>query len=72
VKISVIVPAFNEEKLLAASLAEINSAAAAFTARGGGRGVSPVLGIVRRGASFQADAFIETALASHEIVQARI
>jgi glycosyltransferase involved in cell wall biosynthesis len=34
VKISVIVPAFNEEKLLAASLAEIKSAAAAFTARG--------------------------------------
>ena len=33
-KISAIVPAFNEEKLLAASLAEINSAAAAFTARG--------------------------------------
>ena len=34
VKISVIVPAFNEEKLLGASLAEIQSAAAAFTARG--------------------------------------
>jgi cellulose synthase/poly-beta-1,6-N-acetylglucosamine synthase-like glycosyltransferase len=34
VQISVIVPAFNEEKLLAASLAEIRSAAAAFTARG--------------------------------------
>src|ERR1035437_8780234 len=34
VKISVIVPAFNEEKLLGASLAEINSAAAAFSARG--------------------------------------
>jgi glycosyltransferase involved in cell wall biosynthesis len=34
VKISVIVPAFNEEKLLAASLAEIKSAAVAFTARG--------------------------------------
>lgn len=33
VKISVIVPAFNEEKLLGASLAEINVAAAAFTAR---------------------------------------
>ena len=33
-KISVIVPAFNEEKLLGASLAEINSAAAAFLARG--------------------------------------
>ncbi len=33
VKISVIVPAFNEEKLLAASLAEINSAADAFIAR---------------------------------------
>jgi glycosyltransferase involved in cell wall biosynthesis len=34
VKISVIVPAFNEEKLLGASLAEINAAAAAFAARG--------------------------------------
>jgi glycosyltransferase involved in cell wall biosynthesis len=34
VKISVIVPAFNEEKLLGASLAEINSAAAAFRACG--------------------------------------
>lgn len=34
VKISVIVPAFNEEKLLGASLAEIQSAAAAFAARG--------------------------------------
>jgi glycosyltransferase involved in cell wall biosynthesis len=34
VKISVIVPAFNEEKLLGASLAEIKTAAAAFTARG--------------------------------------
>ena len=33
-KISVIVPAFNEEKLLGASLTEINAAAAAFTARG--------------------------------------
>ena len=33
-RISVIVPAFNEEKLLAASLAEIRSSAAAFTARG--------------------------------------
>ena len=33
-KISVIVPAFNEEKLLGASLSEIKSAAAAFTARG--------------------------------------
>ena len=33
-KISVIVPAFNEAKLLGASLAEIKSAAAAFTARG--------------------------------------
>ena len=33
-KISAIVPAYNEEKLLAASLAEIKSAAAAFTARG--------------------------------------
>ena len=33
-KISVIVPAFNEEKLLDASLAEIKSAAAAFAARG--------------------------------------
>ncbi|HEY2329393.1 MAG TPA: glycosyltransferase [Verrucomicrobiae bacterium] len=33
-KISVIVPAFNEEKLLAASLTEIKSAAAAFAARG--------------------------------------
>ena len=33
-RISVIVPAFNEEKLLGASLAEISSAAAAFTARG--------------------------------------
>ena len=34
VKISVIVPAFNEEKLLGASLAEISSAAAAFQTRG--------------------------------------
>ena len=34
VKISIIVPAFNEEKLLAASLGEIHAAAAAFTARG--------------------------------------
>jgi glycosyltransferase involved in cell wall biosynthesis len=34
VKISVIVPAFNEEKLLGGSLAEIKSAASAFTARG--------------------------------------
>jgi glycosyltransferase involved in cell wall biosynthesis len=34
VKISVIVPAFNEEKLLGASLAEMKSAAAAFTRRG--------------------------------------
>jgi GT2 family glycosyltransferase len=34
VKISVIVPAFNEAKLLGASLAEIKSAASAFTARG--------------------------------------
>jgi len=34
VKISVIVPAFNEEKLLGASLTEINSAANAFLARG--------------------------------------
>ena len=33
-KISVIVPAFNEEKLLGASLVEIKSAAAAFLARG--------------------------------------
>ena len=33
-KISVIVPAFNEEKLLGASLAEIHSAAAAFISRG--------------------------------------
>ena len=33
-KISIIVPAFNEEKLLAASLAEIRSAARAFTAHG--------------------------------------
>ena len=33
-KISVIVPAFNEEKLLGGSLAEIKSAAAAFTRRG--------------------------------------
>ena len=33
-KISVIVPAFNEEKLLGASLAEISAAAKAFTARG--------------------------------------
>ena len=33
-KISVIVPAFNEEKLLGASLTEIKAAAAAFTARG--------------------------------------
>jgi glycosyltransferase involved in cell wall biosynthesis len=34
VKISVVVPAFNEEKLLAASLAQIKNAAAAFTQRG--------------------------------------
>ena len=34
VKISVIVPAFNEEKLLGASLAEINAAATTFLARG--------------------------------------
>jgi len=34
VKISIIVPAFNEEKLLGASLAEIKSAAAVFTRRG--------------------------------------
>ena len=34
VKISVVVPAFNEEKLLGASLAEIKTAAAAFTIRG--------------------------------------
>jgi glycosyltransferase involved in cell wall biosynthesis len=34
VQISVIVPAFNEEKLLGASLTEIKLAAAAFTARG--------------------------------------
>jgi glycosyltransferase involved in cell wall biosynthesis len=34
VKISVIVSAFNEEKLLGGSLAEIKSAASAFTARG--------------------------------------
>jgi glycosyltransferase involved in cell wall biosynthesis len=34
VKISVIVPAFNEAKLLGASLAEIKSAASAFTSRG--------------------------------------
>jgi glycosyltransferase involved in cell wall biosynthesis len=34
VKISVIVPAFNEEKLLGASLAEIKLASAAFTRRG--------------------------------------
>ena len=33
-KISVIVPAFNEEKLLGASLAEIKTAATAFTVRG--------------------------------------
>ena len=33
-KISVIVPAYNEEKLLGGSLAEIQSAAAAFTVRG--------------------------------------
>ncbi len=33
-KISVIVPAFNEEKLLGASLAEIRAAATAFTERG--------------------------------------
>lgn len=33
-KISVIVPAFNEEKLLGASLAEIKSASTAFTKRG--------------------------------------
>ena len=33
-KISVIVPAFNEEKLLGASLTEIQSATSAFTARG--------------------------------------
>lgn len=36
VNISVVVPAFNEEKLLAASLAEIKAAAAAFTGRGWG------------------------------------
>ncbi len=36
VNISVIVPAFNEEKLLGASLAEIQAAAAAFRARGWG------------------------------------
>jgi glycosyltransferase involved in cell wall biosynthesis len=36
VKISVIVPAFNEEKLLGASLAEINRAASAFLERGWG------------------------------------
>jgi len=34
VKISVIVPAFNEEKLLGASLAKIKAAASVFTARG--------------------------------------
>jgi len=34
VKISVIVPAYNEEKLLGASLTEIKTAAAAFAARG--------------------------------------
>jgi glycosyltransferase involved in cell wall biosynthesis len=34
VKISVVVPAFNEEKLLAASLAQIQAAATAFTQRG--------------------------------------
>lgn len=34
VQISIIVPAFNEEKLLGASLAEIQSAAGAFAARG--------------------------------------
>jgi glycosyltransferase involved in cell wall biosynthesis len=34
VRVSVIIPAFNEEKLLAASLAEIKAAAAAFRARG--------------------------------------
>jgi cellulose synthase/poly-beta-1,6-N-acetylglucosamine synthase-like glycosyltransferase len=34
VKISVIVPAFNEEKLLGASLTQIQSAATAFTGRG--------------------------------------
>ena len=33
-KISVIVPAFNEEKLLDRSLAEMKAAAAAFTKRG--------------------------------------
>ena len=33
-KISIVVPAFNEEKLLGASLAEIKSAAAAFARRG--------------------------------------
>ena len=33
-KISVVVPAFNEEKLLGASLAEIQAAAQSFTARG--------------------------------------
>ena len=33
-KISIVVPAFNEERLLGASLAQIKSAAAAFTARG--------------------------------------
>ena len=36
VKISVVVPAFNEEKLLGASLAEIQSAAQSFTTRGWG------------------------------------
>jgi glycosyltransferase involved in cell wall biosynthesis len=36
VNISVIVPAFNEEKLLGASLAEINSAARVFAVRGWG------------------------------------
>lgn len=34
VKISVVIPAYNEEKLLSASLAEIQSAAAAFRSRG--------------------------------------
>jgi len=34
VKISIVVPAFNEEKLLGPSLAEIKTAAAAFTRRG--------------------------------------
>ena len=35
VRISIIVPAFNEELLLAASLVEIENAANAFTKRGG-------------------------------------